>query len=205
MKTLLLMRHAKSSWKDSDLTDHQRPLNKRGEKAAPEMGRRLRQRGVHLDAIVSSDAVRAVATAEAVAGVLGLSPVAVRKVPELYDAGAGEILKVIHGFEDAWKRVLVVGHNPGFTKLANRFYPQPIANVPTAGIVEFWFDTHSWKDIDGVHLTAKHLRLSKKQIALGIVRREAMAHVASSGLIAAISMVTVSHWQSERRHSWKKN
>lgn len=154
MKTLLLMRHAKSSWKDAALQDHERPLNKRGLNAAPEMGRRLKQRGIQLDAIVSSDARRALDTAEAVARTLSLPPEALRRAPDLYDAGTAEILGVIRRFDDTWQQVLVVGHNPGFTDLANRFSPQPIANVPTAGIIAFWFDTPTWRDIDGAHLTA---------------------------------------------------
>lgn len=136
------------------MRDHDRPLNKRGKKAAPEMGRRLKQRGVRLDAIVSSDARRAVDTAEAVARVLDLPMDALRRAPDLYDAGTAEVFDLIRRFDDRWQQVLVVGHNPGFTDLANRFSPQPIVNIPTAGIVAFWFDASAWRDIDREHLTA---------------------------------------------------
>jgi len=147
MKTLLLVRHAKSSWKEPRLTDHQRPLNKRGKQAAPEMGRRLKKRGVKPDAIVSSDARRALDTAILIADALNLSQDFIHEAPDLYHAGPDRILKLIHQFTDTWHMAMVVGHNPGFTELADRFYPSPIVNVPTAGIVEFCFKTPSWTRI----------------------------------------------------------
>lgn len=152
MKTLYLMRHAKSSWKDLDLVDHQRPLNKRGKKDAPEMGRRLKARDVQLDIIVSSDARRAVDTAAAVANVFGLPPKMIRQTTDFYSASANEILDAVHHFKDKWKRVMIIGHNPGFTELAHRFYPHPIANIPTAGVVELRFKVPSWRHIDRNHL-----------------------------------------------------
>jgi phosphohistidine phosphatase len=152
MKTVFIMRHAKSSWKDTHLADHQRPLNKRGKKAAPEMGKRLNERGVRPDAIVSSDARRAMETAASMAAMLGLSSNDIQEDPDLYDAPPNRILSVIHRFMDNWKQVIVVGHNPGLTELANRFYPYPIANIPTAGIVELGFKIASWLEIDRENL-----------------------------------------------------
>jgi phosphohistidine phosphatase len=148
MKTLLIVRHAKSSWKDPRLADHQRPLNKRGKKAAPEMARRLRKRELRPDAIVSSDARRALDTAAAMATGLGLPDQTIRPTPGLYHAGPEEILSTIHNFKDNWQQVMLVGHNPGFTELANAFYPHRIDNVPTAGVVELRFDVRSWREID---------------------------------------------------------
>jgi phosphohistidine phosphatase len=148
MKILLIVRHAKSSWKDPRLVDHQRPLNKRGKKAAQEMGRRLKNRGVLPDVIVSSDARRALDTASSMAEILGVPPKAVRQTPELYHAAPDRILDVVHQFEDDWKRVILVGHNPGLTETANRYTPDPVANIPTAGVVELRFNTRSWRNID---------------------------------------------------------
>ena len=147
MKTLLLVRHAKSSWKDPRLSDHQRPLNKRGKKAAPEMARRLKGLGLQPDVIVSSDARRALDTAAAMAEGLDLPKEVIRPMPELYGAASSEILEIVLQFDDSWQQAMVVGHNPGFTELANRFYPQTIANVPTAGVVELRFDASSWRQI----------------------------------------------------------
>jgi phosphohistidine phosphatase len=153
MKRLYLMRHAKSSWKQPELDDHQRPLNKRGKKAAPEMGRRLNRRGIRLDAIVSSDARRAVDTAAAVAETVGVTAKNIHLDADLYHASPDRILKAIGRFDDPWTQVMLVGHNPGFTALANRFYPHTIANVPTAGIVALTFETASWKHINRNNLT----------------------------------------------------
>jgi phosphohistidine phosphatase len=148
MKILLMVRHAKSSWKDPSLVDHQRPLNKRGQKTAPEMGRRLQKRGVRPDVIVSSDAIRAVDTAVAMAKIMGARPKAIRQIPELYHGSPDRILTVVQQFDDRWERVMLVGHNPGLTDMVNRLTPDPIANIPTAGVVELRFNTRSWRSID---------------------------------------------------------
>jgi phosphohistidine phosphatase len=153
MKILYLMRHAKSSWKDPDLSDHRRPLNKRGKKNAPEMGRRLKKQGAIPDVIVSSDARRALDTAAAVAAILDLPADAIHQDDALYHASPDRILDIIQHFTDKWKRVMVVGHNPGFTELANRFVVHPIANMPTAGIVELRFDVRAWRHIGPHNLT----------------------------------------------------
>lgn len=145
MKTLFIVRHAKSSWNDPFLIDHQRPLNKRGQKAAPEMARRLKKRGVHPDAIVSSDALRALETAMSMAQALGLPGKTVHQNPVLYSATSDEIAEIVRRFKDDWNTVMVVGHNPTLTELANQFYPHLIANIPTAGIVELNFNVPSWK------------------------------------------------------------
>jgi len=147
MKTLLLVRHAKSIWKDPRLSDHQRPLNKRGKKAAPEMARRLKGLGLQPDVILSSNARRALDTAAAMAKGLDLPKAGIRPTPYLYGAPAREILEIVHRFDDGWQPAMVVGHNPGFTELANRFYPRTIANVPTAGVVKLRFDASSWRQI----------------------------------------------------------
>jgi phosphohistidine phosphatase len=152
MKTLYIVRHAKSSWTDPYLIDHQRPLNRRGQKAAPEMARRLKKRGVRPDAIVSSDALRALETATAMAGILGLPGKAVHKNPAVYNATCDEIVEIVRRFKDDWKTVMVVGHNPTLTELANQFYPHLIENIPTAGIVELRFNVPSWKHIHRDHV-----------------------------------------------------
>lgn len=152
MKTLFIVRHAKSSWADPFLIDHQRPLNKRGQKAAPEMARRLKKRGVRPDAIVSSDALRALETAVSLAEALGLPGEAVHKTPALYSATSNEILDIVRGFKKDWNTVMVVGHNPTLTELANQFYPHLIENIPTAGIVELRFNVPAWKLIHRDHI-----------------------------------------------------
>jgi phosphohistidine phosphatase len=163
MKTLYLMRHAKSSWKDPDLADHERPLNKRGKKDAPEMGRRLKKQGVQLDIIVSSDAKRAMDTAAAVATILGLPSKLIRPTTVLYHGSPDRILDVVYALKNKWKQAMVVGHNPGFTELANRFYPHAITNVPTAGIVALGFDVSSWRHIERGNLDFSYFDYPKNR------------------------------------------
>jgi phosphohistidine phosphatase len=148
MKSLFIVRHAKSSWKDPRLMDHQRPLNKRGKKAAPKMGKRMKKKCVRPDAIVTSDARRALDTADLLVHAMGLPSEVIRLNPELYHAPPDGILDIVHHFPDEWNQVMVVGHNPGLTELANWFYPDYIENIPTAGIVKLRFETNAWDRID---------------------------------------------------------
>ena len=133
--------------------DHQRPLNKRGKKAGPKMGKRLKKKGVRPDAIITSDARRALDTAVLMAESMGAPSDIIRANPELYHAPPDGILDIVHHFPDGWNQVMVVGHNPGMTELANWFYPQHIANIPTAGVVELQFEAKGWGDIDRDKLT----------------------------------------------------
>jgi len=157
MKTLLILRHAKSSWKDTHLIDHQRPLNKRGKKAAPEMARRLLKRGVRPDVIVSSDARRAMETAVSMAEILGVSPKAIRQNPDLYHGAPDRILDVVHRFNDQWKQVMVVGHNPGleaFLQIANG----KVESLPTASIAYLTAPVDNWNKLDkGENIKLKKL------------------------------------------------
>ena len=148
MKTLLIMRHAKSSWKDPTLTDHQRPLNKRGKRNVPDMGARLVARKIKPDLIVTSDARRALDTAIPIAGIIGVDPSVIRQEPALYHATPSQLSNLVKGLDDRIEQVMIVGHNPGLGDLANSFLPQSISNLPTAGIVELRFDVDAWQCID---------------------------------------------------------
>lgn len=116
MKTILLLRHAKSSWKDPDLDDHDRPLNKRGKREAPRMGQLLKEEGLLPDFIVSSSAKRAWRTAECAALHSGYRG-EIRVTSELYEAPPARIRQVIQATPDAVSRLLLVGHNPGLEEL----------------------------------------------------------------------------------------
>ncbi|MDD3619181.1 MAG: histidine phosphatase family protein [Desulfobulbaceae bacterium] len=148
MKRLLLCRHAKSSWKDSSLADIDRPLNKRGKMNAPEMGRRLLERGVKPDLVVSSPARRAYATAVYLAGELGVPEREIRVVEAIYDAYPLKLLEVIHAIDAGHDQVLMVGHNPETTVLANLLGRLRLENVPTCGIVALDFGVRSWEEIE---------------------------------------------------------
>ena len=116
MKLVLLLRHAKSSWKHPDLGDHDRPLNKRGKGDAPLMGRLLKREDLVPDIIISSTSLRARATAEAVAKASSFDGEIVLN-KSLYAAGPEAYLHVIHALSNEYVRVLIVGHNPGLEEL----------------------------------------------------------------------------------------
>lgn len=154
MKTLTLVRHAKSSWKDSSLADRDRPLNKRGERDAPEMGRRIAAAGVRPSLIVSSPAVRAWTTARIIADEIGYPREFLQRDQRLYLASVNAILDVIVAQDNGFNNLMIVGHNPGFTDFANYLVPGLTNNIPTAGVVSVALDTDDWNlyDRPGVEL-----------------------------------------------------
>ncbi len=146
MKTLFLIRHAKSSWEDAALADKERPLNSRGKRDAPRMGERLAKRGVKPDLILSSPAVRAQETAEIIAEKLDYRRSNIVVEDRLYAGEANELLAVIRSLGDTLGCVLVIGHNPEMTTLAHHFSDE-ISHLPTCAVAEFSFATKSWSDI----------------------------------------------------------
>lgn len=145
---LTLVRHAKSSWKDADLPDFERPLAGRGKKDAPMMGKRLAEKGVKPDLIVTSPAKRAKKTARLLAEELGVSISSVKEEPEVYEAGVTVLLAVVRDFPDDVHHAMLVGHNPGLTELANLFLPEPLDDLPTAAAVSLLFPCHKWKEVE---------------------------------------------------------
>lgn len=147
MKTIVLLRHAKSSRKDPHLQDIDRPLNKRGKKDAPEMGRRMAEKGIHPDAVITSPALRARVTAKAVAKALGVSKKGIVARDQIYMAGTEGLMSTIHELENEWDLVVLVGHNPDMTNLGNQLGGLDIANIPTCGALALEFDTSRWDEI----------------------------------------------------------
>ena len=150
MKELILVRHAKSSWKDPTLSDHERPLNKRGKRDAPEMGERLARRGYDPDLMVSSSAVRALKTAWTFAGKLAYSREGIAVDERLYHAGVAELLQVIRGVDDSVDSLMLFGHNPGLTDLANHIGPREILNMPTCAVLHLRFQGDTWSTVGDV-------------------------------------------------------
>jgi phosphohistidine phosphatase len=144
MKKLLLIRHAKSSWKYPELEDHDRPLNKRGERDCIRMAEYLSQRGEKLDAIYSSSAVRALTLAQTMGDTLNV-PVTSRQA--LYTFGVGALASVIRQFPSTLYKVAVVGHNPAITELANHLTKANIDNVPTSGIATIECNIERWSEL----------------------------------------------------------
>ena len=146
MKTLFLVRHAKSSRDDPALPDKERPLNDRGMRDAPRMGERLAKQDVKPDLIVSSPALRALATAEIIAKKLDYKVKDIVVDERLYAAAPDDLLEVIHELGDKPKRVMLFGHNPELAELAHRLSTK-ITDMPTCAVAGFSFDTKSWSNV----------------------------------------------------------
>lgn len=163
MKTLFLIRHAKSSWSDMSLDDFDRPLNKRGKRDAPIMAQWLKDTIGDLDAIISSPAKRAKTTAKHFAAMFDVK---VDYQKSLYHAGQEEILSSVYGANDGDGRVAIFGHNPGFTYFANSFTSDEmyIDNVPTCGIVAIESSVSKWSDFDEQNSKLKFFMYPKKLV-----------------------------------------
>ena len=148
-RRLTLLRHAKSSWDDDGLTDRDRPLNQRGARDAPLMGQRLKARGARPTLMVTSPAVRARQTAQIIAREIGYPQEFLQREEELYLASPEQILAVLARQESSFRDIIVCGHNPGLTELANRLTGAGIDNVPTTGLVVLDLEAGSWSDLDG--------------------------------------------------------
>jgi len=146
MKTLFLVRHAKSSWDEPGLPDRDRPLADRGKRDVVKMGDRLAERGVKPYLILSSPAARALATAEAIATRLDYKRKDIVVNGRLYACQADDLLDVIQELGDKPKQVMLVGHNPELADLAHRL-SNDVTEMQTCAIAEFSFDVKSWSDI----------------------------------------------------------
>lgn len=146
MKTLILMRHAKSSWKFPELSDKDRPLTKRGERDAPRMGKILKKEEILPEKILSSTAVRAAATAEAVAQKLDYKE-EITYMDSLYMAEPAVIIEALHALPPEVKRVLVVGHNPGMEGLA-QILGRKVVSLPTAAMAEIKIPIKDWMELN---------------------------------------------------------
>ncbi len=157
MKTLMLLRHAKSSWKDKGIADHNRPLNKRGKKTAPVVGHLILEKQLVPDLILSSTAVRARTTAEAVAEACNYKNT-IEHLEELYLATAGELLfEAQSRVDDSIDRVMLVAHNPGMEDLVGMLsgHPEPF---PTAALAVVEISIDSWRELElGVETSLLHL------------------------------------------------
>ncbi len=147
MKTLYLIRHAKSSW-EFDVSDEQRPLNKRGLKDADLMGEKLKPLVKPIDLVISSPAKRARTTAEIVLSRLDVSDEIFNLEPDLYDFGGQSVIEVIKKCDNTVNTLMIFGHNHAFTSIANLYGNERIDNLPTAGAVGIEFDVEQWKNIN---------------------------------------------------------
>ena len=147
MKSLYLLRHAKSSWSEPGLGDQQRPLNKRGLRDAPMMGGRFCNRGEALDRMLSSPAQRAQSTAELFGNACGFSISSIITEPDLYFHGSGSIETLILEQPDHLQSLMLVFHNPDITQFANSIdYDFHVDNIPSCGLVRLDSTIDRWCD-----------------------------------------------------------
>lgn len=146
-RTLILVRHAKSSWKHEGLSDFERPLNNRGFKNAPEMGRRLVDENLSVETIISSPALRAITTAKLIADEMAFNIRKIEQNEQIYEASLTTLIDLVSGLDNNSHRVMLVGHNPGFTVLCNYLSDARIDNMPTCSIAQIHFDIDRWDSI----------------------------------------------------------
>lgn len=146
MKTLILIRHAKSSWGEPGLIDSERPLNDRGKKDAPEMAKRLKKKELKIDLLLTSSAKRAKKTAKLFAEELKINKDEILEQEELYGATNVEFQAVVGSIKDRYDTVAVFSHNPGITDYANQLTSVRIDNMPTCSIFAVQADVTKWEE-----------------------------------------------------------
>jgi phosphohistidine phosphatase len=144
MKTLLLIRHAKSSWDHAGLSDIDRPLNERGKADAPEMAKRIKEKEIKIDVFVSSPAKRARKTARYFAEEYGLKKEDVQLVEELYMATPSAFINTINGLDDKKETAALFAHNPGITEFASSLTNVHVDNMPTCAVFAVQADAENW-------------------------------------------------------------
>ncbi len=143
MKTLYLIRHAKSSW-NHNLQDHDRPLNTRGFNDADLIGKILAKQNINIDKIYSSTANRAATTARIICEELNINLSEISYESTLYEFDYRYVYDFIKQIPDTYNSVLIFGHNTAFTDLVNKLGDRAISNLPTSGVVAIRFETEQW-------------------------------------------------------------
>ncbi len=146
MKNLYIIRHAKSSWKDLNLSDFDRPLNKRGKKDAPFMGELLKNKNIIPDIIISSPALRAKKTAQTIASKINFNNSIIYD-NNIYEASLITLINILKIINDTIDTIFLFGHNPSLNMLVNDFINDFYENIPTCGIIQIEFNCNSWQNI----------------------------------------------------------
>jgi phosphohistidine phosphatase len=153
VRRLTLMRHANAQWKDPQIADFDRPLNRRGNSEAEAMSRRLMELKLIPTILLASTALRAQQTADIVARELGVTARNRRTDESLYLAAPADILRVVQTTGPRIPHLMIVGHNPGITEVANLFAPaQSIEDLATAAVCTLTFDSRTWEDVEAGNL-----------------------------------------------------
>lgn len=146
-RTIVLIRHAKSSWANPLQSDFDRPLNDRGKRDAPEMGKKLKKEGIIPDLIISSTAKRTKQTAKRIAEETGYDVDNIKWEEKLYHCIPQVLEEVLYEVSDRIKTVIIIAHNPGITEFVNQLSPDfKTDNMPTCGIVAAHVDAVEWNN-----------------------------------------------------------
>jgi len=162
MKTFYLVRHAKSSWKYPNLDDFERPLNKRGRKNAPFMGRILKKLKAVPDLVISSPANRAATTARIIADMTDYPLEKIQYNETIYGSSEYDLVQVIRQVDNAVNQAMLVSHNPALTDLANTIADTAISNIPTCGVFCVNLNISSWAKIGEQRGKLKFFEFPKK-------------------------------------------
>lgn len=162
MKTLILVRHAKSSWEHQEQSDFDRPLNDRGLKDAPMMAKRINEFNMSIDKIFSSPAKRAFSTACYFAEEFNYSIKDIIKYQQIYDNGNNFIKQLVYTNDDQLNTIMIFGHNPDITSLSLFFSEEYFSNVPTCGIICIDFETDKWSEIKKLNGKLRFFEYPKK-------------------------------------------
>ncbi len=146
MKTLLLIRHAKSGWDDPSLSDFDRSLTDRGKSDAKMMAKRIKDESMHIDSFVSSPAKRAKKTAKILMKEFKKDEEEMWLVPDLYEGSVSDFYAAIENLEDIKNVVAVFAHNPGITEFVNSLECSPVYNMPTCAVFALKIKTNHWKE-----------------------------------------------------------
>ena len=161
MRQLILVRHAKSDRSDWSVPDAERPLAPRGERDAPEMGRRLADRQKDIDALYSSVARRALDTAEHFASALGMDAADIRLRKGFYTFSPNDMLRELRELDDAADRVAVFGHNPATSGIAAYLANEILGDLPTCAVVRLDVDSGSWQELGPAVCTLREVDTPK--------------------------------------------
>lgn len=163
MKTLILVRHAKSSWNDPVLRDFDRPLNERGKQDAPLMAKRLAARGIRPQRVLCSPALRTVSTAEIFANQLAIPTSLIQLEQQIYQSDHPQLLQLLSQQDDKVDVIMLVGHNPGLTDLFNSLNANAsIDNVPTCCVAHLTFPADSWAELRPAGADLQHIDYPRK-------------------------------------------
>jgi len=162
-KILYIVRHAKSSWDYENVADVDRPLKVKGIKNAYEIAHSIKIKNNLPDLIISSPAIRALHTAMILARIFDTPAGQIQIDTGFYESSFNYCLERITGTDDRVNTLMIIGHNPDFTDLANQFLKEPLSDLPTAGTVMLEFECNSWKTIDKINLVRHSLIFSVKE------------------------------------------